>query len=148
MPKISFTKVEMIFTEALRKMLIDRIAELATVVSLSHDSNAKISPKTVEKVLKSFQKELKLLKEKDKKLYDQLKLTEDDEQRFSKSVKDFNTEDWAMLKDFREKIEELKKEIQGPEPTTQEKDEQHIEKQRIKHINKRFNVRDDWLPLH
>jgi hypothetical protein len=29
----------------------------------------------------------------------------------------------------------------------QASDEQLIEDQKKKHINKRFNVRDDWLPL-
>ena len=37
MPKVSFTKVENLFNETLRKMLIDRLVELATIVALIHD---------------------------------------------------------------------------------------------------------------
>jgi hypothetical protein len=45
------------------------------------------------------------------------------------------------------RIDELKHELYGQESLDAEYDE-HIAHERRRHINKRFNIRDGWLPLH
>ena len=47
--------------------------------------------------------------------------------------------------DLKKKLDDLAADIdkQHPDPT----DEDLVEKERVKHINKRYNVKDRWLPL-
>lgn len=61
-------------------------------------------------------------------------------------VKDLKLEDWNKLKKIRERVQEYKKELADKIPHLT--DEQLVEIERQKHINKRYNTRDKWLPLH
>lgn len=54
-------------------------------------------------------------------------------------------EQWAKLQALRPKIKEFKKKFQKMHPESA--DETLVEGERHKHINKRFNVKDKWLPL-
>ena len=76
-----------------------------------------------------------------------IEMTPEEEKRFMQPGENYTLEDWQRLKVLKEKITELKVELYGEEVTNPQ-DEDHIEKQRKKHINKRYNVKDDWIPLH
>lgn len=147
MAKVSFSKVENSFTDALRKILIDRLFDLAVIVTLINDPRSKIPPKIVKQLIDSLQTELKTLKEKDIKLYQRLELTPEQEVKFYGSYTEFSSEDWDRLRLLKERIEELKGELYGLESPKPEYEEQ-VNKERLKHINKRFNIREGWLPLH
>ena len=56
-------------------------------------------------------------------------------------------EDWLRLKALKLRIDELKHELYGQESIDAEYDDQ-VDQERRRHINKRFNIRDGWLPLH
>ena len=148
MAKISYSKIESIFSDALRKIMIDRLAELATIVDLIRDPEAKISEQYAKQILEKFRLELKKLKETDLKLYEKLNLSDEEEIKFSKELKEIDQENWFRLKALKERIDELKKEYTGEASNQSELTEEHIKKERVKHINKRYNVRDGWLPLH
>ena len=60
---------------------------------------------------------------------------------------EFTAEEWLFLRALKLRIDELKKELYGEEIIKAE-DEERVTKERKRHINKRFNIRDDWLPLH
>lgn len=61
-------------------------------------------------------------------------------------AKELSQEEWAALKKIRERLQEYKKELWDKIPHLS--DDELVEKERKIHINKRFNVRDEWLPLH
>lgn len=147
MVKQSFSKVEELLEETFRKIFIERLSELSAIASLISDPNSHFTPKYVNEIILKFQIELNKLKDHDKKLYERLELAPNEEKNFMRQASDFTTQDWERLKTLKERIDLLKFELFG-EPKTTVEDEKHIEKQRRKHINKRYNVRDGWLPLH
>ncbi|MBA3721778.1 MAG: hypothetical protein H0W88_05195 [Parachlamydiaceae bacterium] len=147
MVKLSFIKIENIFTETLRKMMIDRLSELATIVTLMNDPNAKITEKTKSDIIHRFQNELKRMKEHDLRLYKKLKISKKNEGLFFSSMKDLSPTDWKKIKMLRDRIDVLKQELYGIEVLDRAEYEIQVEKERKKHINKRFNIKDGWLPL-
>lgn len=148
MAKVNYTKVEEAMANAILKRMIDHLGELAAIAILSEGNASKKIPESkASEILKNFQNELKNLKEKDVKLYGRLELTPEEEARISLSVAELTPDDWKKLLSLRERIVDLKKELLG-QPVENPEDEVHIEQQRTKHINKRYNVNDEWLPLH
>lgn len=146
MPKINFSKVEKSFDKALQKLFIDHLSELAAIANVIQDPLSNISSKAIEDIITRFQKELKKLKKQDSKLYEKLELSVEDEQRFALSAKEYLQQDWQRLKALKVRIDELKHELYGQESLNAEYDKQ-VTKERHKHINKRFNIREGWLPL-
>lgn len=147
MAKVNFTKVEAAFENALQKITIDYLSELAAIATIIHDPNAQLSSKTIEEIIGRFQKELKKLKKHDAKLYSELRLTKEEEARFMLSPDQFTQADWLRLRTLKERIDDLKRELYGEEALNAEYDKQVV-KERRRHINKRFNIREGWLPLH
>jgi hypothetical protein len=147
MAKVNFTKVENAFDKALQKLLIDHLSELAAIANVIQDPQTNLSSKTIEDIIIRFQKELKKLKKKDPKLYERLNLSPEDELRFALPFNEFMQEDWFRLKNLKVRIDELKHELYGQESLDAEYEKQ-VSKERRRHINKRFNIRDGWLPLH
>ena len=147
MPKVNFTKVENAFDRALQKVFIDNLSELAAIANVIQDPQANVSSKTIEDIIIRFHKELKKLKKQDPKLFHQLNLSPKEEERLALSSTEFLQEDWLRLRALKLRIDELKKELYGEESLNAEFDSQ-VAKERRKHINKRFNIRDGWLPLH
>lgn len=147
MAKVNFTKVEDAFDKAAQKKFIDNLSELAAIADLTQDPKAKLSIKAIQEIITRFQKELDQLKKQDAKLYEQLNLSKEEEARFTLPSADFSQEDWLRLKALKERIEELRRELHG-KGSLEAENETIVTKERKKHINKRFNTRDDWLPLH
>jgi hypothetical protein len=145
MAKVNFSKVEDSFDKALLKLQIENLNELAAIADLSQES--KKSAKGMEEIAVKFKKELDKLKKRDPHLFDRLNLTKEAESKLAQPASTYSPEDWARLKELKERIEQLKKDLSGKESLDAE-NETLISKERKKHINKRFNVRDDWLPLH
>ena len=146
MPKINFTKVEKSFDRALQKLVIDHITELATLANLIQDPNNKISSEAIKEMIQRFQKELKKLKKNNPELYSKLNLSLDDEIRFFSPSQDYTQKDWENIKALKLRTDLLKKELYGQEKTDAEYDDQ-VSNERKRHINKRINIRDGWLPL-
>jgi hypothetical protein len=98
-------------------------------------------------IFSRFQKELQKVKEKDLTLYTKIGLTPEDEAKFlSPSSEPLTSSDWSKLKEWKEKILELRRELQGKE-NPQEEDLNHVETTRIKQKEARFNVNSKWLPI-
>jgi multidrug efflux pump subunit AcrB len=146
MPKISFVKVEQMFSETLRQIRIDRLTDLSAIVMLTQNPDAKLNKVSSQQILKKIQVELEGMKKNDLTIYQSLELTADEEKRLFDFERKFSSEDWDRLKRLRDKIEELKKELLGHSAPDEKFDEQ-VKKERIKHKDKRFNVREGWLPV-
>jgi hypothetical protein len=145
--KVDFLKVENILSDTLRKLFIERLTKLGAIANLINDSHSNLPKKMIEEIVIDFQNELKKIKEKDQNLYQKLEISLENEQHFNLSPQQFTQEDWLSLKLLKEKIEDVKRELLGKE-TFNEHDDKQIEKERRKHIYKRFNIREHWLPLH
>ncbi len=151
MAKVNFSKVEDAFDKGVQKLFIDNLAELAAIANLTQDPKSSLSSEEIEEIIVRFRKELEKLKKQNVQLYELLNLTKAEEERFSLASNEFMQQDWLRLKDLKLRIDELKRELHGKEsmtPENVEANESIVTKERQRHINKRFNVRDDWLPLH
>lgn len=147
MAKINFSKVEQSFDRALQKLFIDNLSDLAAIANVIQDPQSSISSKAIEEVIIRFQKELKKIKKQDPILFGKLNLTPEEEERFAHPSNEYLQEDWTRLKSLKLRIDELKHELYGKESIDAEYDKQ-VTKERKRHVNKRFNIRDGWLPLH
>lgn len=147
MAKVNFSKVEKSFDRALQKLFVDNLSDLAAIANIIQDPKSGISSKTIEEIITKFQKELKKIKKQDPILFSKLQLTVEDEERFARPSSEYSQEDWERLKTLKLRIDELKKELYGQESIDAEYDNQ-VSKERKRHVNKRFNIRDGWLPLH
>lgn len=146
MAKVNFSKVEKSFDRALQKLFIDNLSELAAIASAIQDSQKGL-PKGIEEIIGRFQKEMKKIKKQDPFLFEKLNLSPEDEKRFESPPTEYTQQDWLRLKALKLRIDELKHELYGQESIDAENDER-VEKERRRHVNKRFNIRDGWLPLH
>lgn len=147
MPKVNFSKVEKSFDRILQKLFIDNLSELAAIANVIQDPESHITSKTIAEIITKFQKELKKLKKQDPILFSKLNLTREEEQRFKLPSSEYLQNDWLRLKDLKLRIDELKHELYGQD-NVEVGNEHQVAKERKRHINKRFNIRDGWLPLH
>lgn len=147
MAKINFSKVEKSFDNAVQRLFIENLTELGAIANMVQDSQVPTSSHAIEEVIAKFQKQLKKIKEQDLLMFNKLNLTPEEEQRFYLPSTEYTQQDWLRLKEFKQRIEELKRELCGQETINPDHDDQ-ITKERRRHVNKRFNVRDGWLPLH
>ena len=146
MAKVNFSKVEKSFDLALQKLLIDNLSELATIVDVVEEKDKKISSEALQEIIAKFQKQLFKIKEQDPALFNKLNLTKEEENRLSLPTINYVQSDWIRLKELKIRIDELKHALYGQENTAPLEDAQ-IEKETKRHLNKRFNIRDGWLPL-
>lgn len=146
MTKINFTKAEKAFDDAIQKLIIDNLFDLASLADAVEEPALYSHTPQIQDVIERFHKELKKLKKKDQKLYEKLHLLPEEELRLSANPEHFDQTDWLRVKNLKEKIELLKKEFYGEE-IVQIENENQVSKERKKHINKRFNIREGWLPL-
>ena len=142
MAKANFTKVEEALAEGLRKMTIENLGEMADKAKADRTgkpSDDKLTEKKQALILASLKQDLKWLYKKDRTFYKKLEMTK-------KSVNELidNPMDWDKIKELKIKVEKCKQEmlVEG-----KESNEQLVEQERSKHINKRFNINDKWLPL-
>ena len=144
MAKTNFTKVEEVLTEGLLKIERDRLLEIADETSGKTQIESKdiLEQKKLFKTIKYHLKYLKKLKinpfEKStynkKEIKDLLKIETLLEEKDFKKLQSFND----SLETYKKQEEHMKKEAL---------DEALIEQMRVKQINKRFNINENWLPL-
>lgn len=145
MSKVNFTKVEEALDEASHQLFIDSLGELSTIANMLQNPEKKIG-KDEEEIITRFQKELKRIKTEDSPLFEKLGLTEEEEEQMLRSFSDYRREDWVRLKCARERIDELRRDVKKKFEPSAVNDE-IIEKEKKRHVNKRHNVREGWLPL-
>lgn len=147
MPKVNYTKVEEVFNEALYRLFLKNLYELAAIATQAQEGTTPLDTEMVDKILKDFRAELKKLKKADMKLYSEMGISEQEEARLLSPSKDFTRADWLKLIDLKEKMEKINAERGNGGEITPE-DEERVLRERKDHIHKRFNVRKGWLPLH
>lgn len=145
MAKTNFTKVENAFDDEMRKQLQQELLKEADRVSgnPSEENPEILKQKRIaaEKkvLLQALQHDFKNINKN--LLEDEIKIdTRVLEDLLRKGILHLNDSDIEELKKIKKNIDKYKGEHEGF-------DEKLVEAERKKHINKRFNVKDKWLPL-
>ncbi|KAF3363182.1 hypothetical protein PHSC3_000196 [Chlamydiales bacterium STE3] len=145
MSKTNFTKVEKAIDDGLQQIIIGNLLDLADAANAPKQPPVTLSPEQQAALLQTLDRNLKKLNKMDSAAYQKLSPLKNDIKKLMSVSENFTAEDWQKIKEIKEKIESYKKEISKNLP--QPSDDQIIEEERIKHINKRFNINDNWLPL-
>jgi hypothetical protein len=160
MRKVDFEKIEKDISDILRNMSVNDWLELAAISNLvggisfqptedqTIDNQQPKEPKkdsVVEKILSSINQQLEEISQSDPTFYESLNITANDRVRL-RNPTDMSSDDWQKLKEVREKMDLYHPSKKEEDPDAKENEKQ-IEKERKKHITKRFNVREAWLPL-
>ena len=144
MPKTNYTKVDIATESGLRKMEVDRLFEATPSTSkgaLSSEEKGK------QKLLEGLKRDIQHLDSKrHKELYTSLGYKRQDLKALIENPSALTLEDWEKIKQIKAGIEKYRKEVMAQLPSLN--DEKIVEEQRTKHLNKRYNVNDKWLPLH
>ena len=145
MAKTNYTKVDITAEAGLRKMEIDRLFEATP----GKEKGPSLSPeeKQKQKLIEGLKRDIQYLNPKrHKQLYTSLGYKRQDLKSLIENPSTLTLEDWEKIKQIKAGIEKYRKEVMAQLPS--QMDEKIIEDQRVKHINKRYNVNDKWLPLH
>ncbi|MCB1111456.1 MAG: hypothetical protein H7A37_02830 [Chlamydiales bacterium] len=144
MAKTNFTKVEEILAAGLQKMKVERLCELADIAAgigqkgsapkLSHDQ---------KKLILSLKTDFLRLRKKDSKIFSKLNLKQEQILNQLEHPESLDQESWQQLEKIKGRTGKLVKELY---PNLE--DDKLIEEERDRHINKRFNINEKWLPLH
>lgn len=158
MPKINFSKVEQALLEGLLKMNARELLHLADLTSMDFNpakmleqrmAASPLSPaqtaEALTKALINLQYDIKRIRKHSLSAYKQLGVKSKELKWYFDHPGNLSPEDWKKIKEIRDKIEAYKKELgkQMPAPT----DEQLIQTERKKHVRKRFNINEKWIPL-
>lgn len=155
MAKTNFTKVEELLQDSITKKKVEGWGKLADIAQKVERPEMR---KLVEKASLAAEKvdlDKKALihalsqakkKYKDLKFYEAIGISAEELDKLLADVKVLSPEDWARLQGIRAKVAEYKKnEIE--QQADKRGNEAIVDGERRKHINKRFNVKDKWLPL-
>lgn len=162
MSKTNWTKVEESLNEGLHRMKVERLnQEAEDLAKLKKNADAAKgtqevetgSPKAKEEELtperrqkiKQLQLALAWLKRKDKDLFTHLKFPKEKILDMIQNPDQLRGTDWTRLEMVLKRAEARKAQILEDQGV--DDDEVLIEQQRQRHLKKRFNVNEKWLPL-
>lgn len=155
MAKTNFTKVEEALVTGMIKMSIDHLCKLADISKrvgslvdsvgnldtlIKWDSQARLERSTLLYIL---EQDVKLFK--DKAIYDKVGISREELKKLINNPKSLTPQDAEKLELIKDKLDTFRTEYFKKHPTATNDD--IVKTERKKHINKRFNVNDKWLPL-
>lgn len=144
MAKTNFTKAEEALADTLQKMTKESLLKQADAVkgkTAEPVSAAELKART--QLVHALQRELKRLHKADADIYKKLGIKKRSLEKWAAHLSEIGPKEWEAIQQAKEKVDRHVKELAAGSS-----DEQIVEQQRVKHINKRFNVSDKWLPLH
>lgn len=137
MSKINFSKVEDAIDEGLKKLTVQELLILSggkkDKAKNDREQIAKLIAIQTEWLHKNGHKISEILGISRKKLKEEL----------AQAIA-MTDEEWKRVLEWKEALTLKLKKIKEK---TKKSDENLIESERLKHVNKRFNVREKWLPL-
>lgn len=155
MAKNNYSKVEEALAEGLRKMKVNELLEISDKNTKAPAESkeevpgtaliSKTDPESQEKqLLKAVQINLNYLKKAGLEPYKRLKLNKEELAQFLKNPEKMSDADKIKMKKLKEQLDLLKSELKDK---PQSSDEELIKKETKAQKQKRFNIRDNWLPL-
>lgn len=154
MGKTNFTKVESLLKDNLTKIEVTRLGKLADIAQkvakpemrrLIEQAAIAGSKAELDKTLLLHAIRRGIKDFKTPAFYQAIGISSEELEALLKTPDERPHEEWKRLQAIREKINEFRKSYQEAHPETSEST--LIEKERHKHVNKRFNVNEKWLPL-
>lgn len=140
MPKTNFTKVEEALVKGLDRQAVEQL--LRATGKAGKDS----VPSELRLLLRHLQHDLRWLLKQDKEIATKLEATQGEILRFIQAnPPELTPNDWKRVHALQEHCTIQKAEVEKAQATAT--DESLVRKERRKHINKRFNINDKWLPL-
>lgn len=149
MTKTNYTKVEEILEQGLRKMSINKIFEDSEKAIKQKGESKPESDLDKEKALfiANLKRDLKKLDYRaHMKFYSSLGMKKSELKKKIAAPNLLKPEDWEAIMAIKKKIDLYKAQLSTQIPEMELS--QAIDEERTKHINKRFNVNEKWLPLH
>jgi len=146
--KTNLKKVEEALEVFLRQMTAEHLLQMADLYGIREKTEEQIRKEAlleIKKQLLILHLDLQRLEKKDMQFYEHLTLSKKQVSKVLDEILENKNVDLASIKDLKEKLDEYKEAY--PRFNRVESDEKLIEKERKKHINKRFNVNEKWLPL-
>jgi len=145
MAKTNFTKVEEALAEGLRKIEVNKLLNIADEVSGANKENESKLTAEQKNLLTLLQCDLKFLRKLGKNPFEKSSFNRVEIIKLLKDPSLITEEGWKKLSEFKTHVTLFKKTIEklGKVKT----DDDLVTQQRKKHITKRFNINDDWLPL-
>lgn len=148
MVKTNFTKVESAVEAGMLQLQVKNWLELA-ILAEGKTEEEKKNPVRVyqarKAILNVLRHELNFLYKSDPKIYETLGIERPMLFALIDHPDKIEDADWEFVRTIKEKVDKLRETLKAA--ATPEKNEKMVEEQRKKHINKRFNVNDKWLPL-
>lgn len=145
MSKTNFTKVEKAVDDGLQQIIVNHLLELADEANSNKNSTTPLSHDQRTALLQTLNRNLKQLNKSDPAAYKKLSPLKTELKRLLTISAEFTPEDWKKVKEIKDKIELYRKEMLKNLP--HQSNDEIVEQERLKHINKRFNINDGWLPL-
>jgi len=142
MTKTNFTKVEEAFTERMHRMNVNKLLDEAD--EATKGKKEETNPLTLR--VAALRHEIKWLSKQNPDFYSELSLDKKNVRALLELKEPFSKEQTTDLEKLKEKIEKYKAKL-APE-NAEADNERIIEDQKKKQKNKRFNIKDKWLPLH
>jgi hypothetical protein len=155
MPKTNYTKVEEFLGQGLRKMMVEDLLNKTKNVNKPLNPEIQYAPeipknnaliKAQQHLISALKRDLTRLQKKDQEVFTKLKIKKKQFKMMIEHPENLRPEDWETLKQIKIQVDQYKAELlkQIPQAT----DENLVDIERNKHINKRFNVNEKWLPLY
>lgn len=152
MGKVNFKKAEHLLEEGIRSYGVKQLLFLAEL-SASFGKNRKLSKanafddKEIKAIsLMTLARNVKELTKRDKDALKHLGIKKREIEKYVDNPELLTAEDWEKVDQIRRRLADYRKEMQ--KKFEKVSDEDIINSERKKHINKRFNVNNTWLPLH
>lgn len=141
MPKTNFTKVEELLDQNLLKMTVNLLLdETAT----EKEKNPHLTEAN-RQLLLSIKQDLHKIPKKNKAIYEKIGIKKKELDHWMEHPDALTPQEWETLNQMHQKIQAFKDELKKKLPAID--NEGLVEAERKKHINKRFNISDKWLPL-
>lgn len=141
MTKTNFTKVDEALSKALFKMSIDKLWE--STRSDEEEDPAQALLQVRKKMAKSIARRLNFFSKRDAEFYTKIQYDKEELRKLLQRPSLFSEDDLKFLQTLTERLDQFRKSENYPDLD----DEMIVELERKKHINKRFNTNEKWLPL-
>lgn len=148
MVKTNYTKVEEALDKGLRRLNVEHLLDQANAnkeTQKNSPAEASQLARTQSQLITTLKRELKNLQKKDTALYTKLGIPKKELKHMIENPQALTSEQWELIKQIKIKIENFKADLAKKIP--QVSNEALVDQERQKHVTKRFNINDKWLPL-
>lgn len=153
MGKVNFTKVEQALEAGIVKMEAQHLLYLASLASSLGEGDSDTPPvlkpakfrfdENHQVFVKNLEADLRKLRKRDKETDSKLGIQKDEIKNLL--ANEITEKEWEKICEIRRKLDEYRREMKKKLGTISDQD--IIFSERKRQVNRRFNIKDNWLPL-